>query len=225
MTELDWSKCPDVESVEGRCGGAWVVKDSRVMVQGIIDNAEDASPEEVADMFELPVEQVRKVLLFAYQSELNSLTEAHMRRPDLPRAYYYRVGLLVKNVAEIARALRPRPIPTRPQPAADFGAPGATRMTDAPETIWIVREDDLAFEWHPTKETAKTWGTPVEYIRADLFNAKADEMMENARVYDAERELFISRLVSLLERAREATDDHALFSDIGEALPNLRPPR
>ena len=65
---------------------------------------------------------------------------------------------------------------------------------------------------------------PVAYIRADLFNAKADEMMENARVYDAERELFLSRLVNLLIRAREATDDHKLFSDIGEALPNLRPP-
>jgi hypothetical protein len=76
---------------------------------GILENAEDASPEEVADMFELPVEQVWKVLLFAYQSELNSLAEAHRKRPNLPRAYYYRAGLLVKNVAEIARALRPRP--------------------------------------------------------------------------------------------------------------------
>ena len=64
----------------------------------------------------------------------------------------------------------------------------------------------------------------VPYIRADLFDAKIDEMMENSRVYDAEQELFISRLVSLLIRAREATDDHALFSDIGEALPNLRSP-
>jgi uncharacterized protein (DUF433 family) len=58
----DWSQCPDVESVEGRCGGAWVAKDSRVMVEGILDNAEDCSAEEVADMFELPVEQVRRIL-------------------------------------------------------------------------------------------------------------------------------------------------------------------
>ena len=107
--EIPWSKCPDVESVPGRCSGAWVARDSRVIVEGILENAEDASPEEVADMFELPVEQVWKVLLFAYQSELNSLAEAHRKRPNLPRAYYYRAGLLVKNVAEIARALRPRP--------------------------------------------------------------------------------------------------------------------
>ena len=65
MTEIDWSRCPDAESVPGRCGGAWVAKDSRVMVQGILDNADDASAEEIADMFELPVEQVQRILAFA----------------------------------------------------------------------------------------------------------------------------------------------------------------
>jgi uncharacterized protein (DUF433 family) len=65
MTEIDWSRCPDVESVPGRCSGAWVAKNSRVMVEGILENAEDASPEEVAGMFELPVEQVRRILAFA----------------------------------------------------------------------------------------------------------------------------------------------------------------
>jgi uncharacterized protein (DUF433 family) len=61
---IDWSRCPDAESVPGRCSGAWVAKDSRVMVQAIIDNADDATPEEVAEMFELPVEQVRRILHF-----------------------------------------------------------------------------------------------------------------------------------------------------------------
>ena len=59
---IDWSQCPDAESVPGRCSGAWVVKDSRVMVQGIIDNAEDATADEIADMFEVPVEVVRRIL-------------------------------------------------------------------------------------------------------------------------------------------------------------------
>ena len=36
---IDWSRCPDAESVPDRCSGAWVVKDTRVMVQGILDNA------------------------------------------------------------------------------------------------------------------------------------------------------------------------------------------
>jgi len=43
--------------------------------------------------------------------------------------------------------------------------------------------------------------------------------------YDTERELFIATLVGLLKRARDSTDDHALFSDIGEALPYLSKPR
>ena len=62
---IDWSKCPDVESVPGRCGGAWVAKDSRGPVHGILINAEDASAEEVADMFTLPVDVVRRILDFA----------------------------------------------------------------------------------------------------------------------------------------------------------------
>jgi len=65
MTELDWSKCEDVESVPGRCGGAWVAKDSRVMVEGILENAEDCTAEEVADMFDLDVDTVRRILVFA----------------------------------------------------------------------------------------------------------------------------------------------------------------
>jgi len=65
-TMIDWSQCPDVESVPGRCSGAWVVKATRVMVQGIIDNAADASAEEIAtQIFELPVDVVRRILAFA----------------------------------------------------------------------------------------------------------------------------------------------------------------
>jgi hypothetical protein len=45
---IDWSRCPDVESVHGRCSGAWVVRGTRVMVQGIIGNAADCSPQEMA---------------------------------------------------------------------------------------------------------------------------------------------------------------------------------
>jgi uncharacterized protein (DUF433 family) len=46
--DIDWSQCPDVESIPGKCSGAWVVKDSRVMVQAILDNAEDCSAEEIS---------------------------------------------------------------------------------------------------------------------------------------------------------------------------------
>ena len=45
---IDWSQCPDAESVPDRCSGQWVVKDTRVLVQGIIDNADDFTAEEIA---------------------------------------------------------------------------------------------------------------------------------------------------------------------------------
>jgi uncharacterized protein (DUF433 family) len=62
---IDWSQCADVESVPGRCSGQPVVKGTRVLVQGILDNAADASAAEVAEMFELPVDLVRRILAFA----------------------------------------------------------------------------------------------------------------------------------------------------------------
>jgi uncharacterized protein (DUF433 family) len=66
---INWTRCPDVESVPGRCGGQWCVKDSRVIVEScILDNADaGASPEEIADWFEVPggVDVVRRILDFA----------------------------------------------------------------------------------------------------------------------------------------------------------------
>ena len=64
---IDWSTCPDVESVPGRLSGAWVVKGSRVQADAIVDNASaGCTPEEIAhEIFELPLERVRGVLRFA----------------------------------------------------------------------------------------------------------------------------------------------------------------
>lgn len=65
---IDWSKCPDAESVPDRCSGAWVVKRTRIPVQAILDNAEDCTPEEIAgpDIYpDLPLDLVRRVLAFA----------------------------------------------------------------------------------------------------------------------------------------------------------------
>jgi uncharacterized protein (DUF433 family) len=73
MSGIDWSQCPDAESVPGRCSGAWVAKDSRVMVEGILDNADAGySAEEIAtEIFELPVDQVRRILAFANSTASN----------------------------------------------------------------------------------------------------------------------------------------------------------
>jgi uncharacterized protein (DUF433 family) len=65
LSAIDWTHCPDVESVPGRCSGAPVVKGTRVLVQGILDNAADCSVAEIAEMFELPVDPVRRILAYA----------------------------------------------------------------------------------------------------------------------------------------------------------------
>jgi uncharacterized protein (DUF433 family) len=71
---IDWSRCKEVESVADRCSGAWVVKDRRVIVSGILDNADaDETPLQIARMFALPVATVRKVLAFAYTAQLRDL--------------------------------------------------------------------------------------------------------------------------------------------------------
>jgi uncharacterized protein (DUF433 family) len=68
--EALWADCPDVESIPGKCSGAWCVKGTRIMVQGIIANAEaGCTAEEIAgpDIYpDLPVDQVRRILARFY---------------------------------------------------------------------------------------------------------------------------------------------------------------
>jgi uncharacterized protein (DUF433 family) len=66
MANFVWLHCPDVESVPDRCSGQWVVKGTRVIVQTcILDNAEDFTAEQIADVFEVPVDAVKRILAFA----------------------------------------------------------------------------------------------------------------------------------------------------------------
>ena len=63
---IDWTNCPDVESVPGRCGGAWVIKGTRIMVECILDNFPDCSPEQIAhELYDLDLDAVRRILVFA----------------------------------------------------------------------------------------------------------------------------------------------------------------
>jgi uncharacterized protein (DUF433 family) len=63
---IDWTNCPDVERHPDRCSGAWCVKGTRVMVQGILDNAEDFTAEQIArEIYDLDVDVVRRLLDFA----------------------------------------------------------------------------------------------------------------------------------------------------------------
>jgi uncharacterized protein (DUF433 family) len=64
---IDWSQCPDVERVPGRVSGQWVVKDTRILAQGVIDNAEDFTPEEIAtEIYEgLGADRARRIIDYA----------------------------------------------------------------------------------------------------------------------------------------------------------------
>ena len=60
----DWEKCPAVESVPGRLGGAWVFTRTRVPVSSLFGNlAEGASVQDFLEWFPGVEEwQVREVL-------------------------------------------------------------------------------------------------------------------------------------------------------------------
>jgi uncharacterized protein (DUF433 family) len=66
---IDWTACPDVERTPGKVSGAWCVKGTRIPVQAILDNAADATAEEIAgEIYEgITADQVRRILAFASQ--------------------------------------------------------------------------------------------------------------------------------------------------------------
>ena len=75
MAALDWSQCPDVESVPGKMSGAWVLKGTRFPVKTIFDNLEAGmSIEEITEVFDVTVEEIRAVLHYAGES----LAKAHV---------------------------------------------------------------------------------------------------------------------------------------------------
>jgi uncharacterized protein (DUF433 family) len=71
---MDWSGCKDVERDRARVSGAWVIKDTRVQADAVVENAQDGyTAEEIAAMFPgVPVERVRGVIRFARAHEARS---------------------------------------------------------------------------------------------------------------------------------------------------------
>ena len=45
---MDWFQGPDVERILGEVSGQWIVKGTRILVDGVIDNSDDNTPEEIA---------------------------------------------------------------------------------------------------------------------------------------------------------------------------------
>ena len=69
MPALDWSQCPEVESIPGKVSGAWVFKNTRMPVATVFENLEAGlTVEEVMEEFSVSREQINAVLKFAAKS-------------------------------------------------------------------------------------------------------------------------------------------------------------
>lgn len=68
---MDWAGCPDVERIPGKVSGAWLVKNTRIPVEAVLDNADDFTPEEIAAEISegLPLDRVQRVIAFAKRSK------------------------------------------------------------------------------------------------------------------------------------------------------------
>lgn len=73
------SRCPAVESIPDRVGGAWVFKGTRLPVATAIENLEDLSVNEVVEQFDVSREQVTAVLEFVAESLRASAVPAGAR--------------------------------------------------------------------------------------------------------------------------------------------------
>ncbi len=65
---MDWSKCGAVESVPGKVSGQWIVKGTRILADGVLENARAGySPEQLADeVYDgLPLDKVKEILAYA----------------------------------------------------------------------------------------------------------------------------------------------------------------
>jgi uncharacterized protein (DUF433 family) len=65
---MDWSGCPAVERVPGKVSGQWIVKGTRILADGVLENADAGyTTEELAtEIYEgLQVDQARALLSYA----------------------------------------------------------------------------------------------------------------------------------------------------------------
>lgn len=80
---LDWSQCPAVESVSGRVGGAWVLRDTRMPISVIFENLEyGAGIEEIIENYRVTREQIQAVLDFAARSAAPPVIPGDAARSD-----------------------------------------------------------------------------------------------------------------------------------------------
>ena len=66
---IDWAACPVLESVQGKLGGAWVFRGTRVPYTTVLQNIGDMSVSEIAESFpSVRPEQITTFLEFVAKS-------------------------------------------------------------------------------------------------------------------------------------------------------------
>jgi uncharacterized protein (DUF433 family) len=67
-TDIDWSGCSIVECDPEKMGGVPTVRGLRLSADAIVENHDDSlSDEEIAEIFELPIKDVRALVAYAEQ--------------------------------------------------------------------------------------------------------------------------------------------------------------
>jgi uncharacterized protein (DUF433 family) len=67
-SDIDWSDCPIVETDPEKMGGVPTVRDWRLSADSIVEDHDYQVPdEEIAEMYEVPLEDVRTILAYAEQ--------------------------------------------------------------------------------------------------------------------------------------------------------------
>ena len=70
--EIDWCRCPLLESLPGKVSGAWVIRGTRMPAQTIVDNYDACmDPPEIVEAFEVDLRLVEAIVAFAegYRAE------------------------------------------------------------------------------------------------------------------------------------------------------------
>lgn len=69
---IPWENCPDVERIPGKVSGAWLIKGTRIPADAVVENAADATPEEVVAKIypSLRLDVVWRIVAFANDAAL-----------------------------------------------------------------------------------------------------------------------------------------------------------
>ena len=72
MTDIDWSDCPIVERDPEKMGGVPTVRAWRLAADSVVENHDDGvSPDEIAEMFHVPLADVETILAYADRVRLS----------------------------------------------------------------------------------------------------------------------------------------------------------